>query len=237
MRGVDNFKPLLECLFQNTAFFMEKFTAVMLSIHVRNLSAQFHLVGDTGVSRKDVLNMLFLYETSMKCCSPPHVQPLTPLHTVISAVAYTKTCRFNNVKVTVKGGWLSCLCVFPWPGTTQVFVNLRNATKRADTYEGISSIPILWIRKPVVRHPNEALTPGQKMYVYKKILTYAFKFSWNWRFRPNIFHTNFRCARRTWHGHEIFTLLRHYTTFKKSKISFTPWQKPEIVTWTYLNDL
>jgi len=113
MHGVDNFKTLSGCLFPNTAFFTEKFTAVMLSIHMRNLSAQINLVGDTGVSRKDVLKMMFLYETSMKCCSPPHVQPLTPLHTVISAVAYTKTCRFNNIKVTIKGGWLSCLSLFP----------------------------------------------------------------------------------------------------------------------------
>jgi len=89
----------------------------------------------------------------------------------------------------------------------------------------------------VVTHPNEALTPGQKMYVYEKKLTYALKFSLNWRFRPNIFHTNFRFVHRSWHGHEIFTLLGHYTTFKKSKISFTPWRKLEIMTWTYLNVL
>jgi len=38
MHGVDNFKTLLECMSPNTAFFMEKFTAVMLSIHVRNLT-------------------------------------------------------------------------------------------------------------------------------------------------------------------------------------------------------
>jgi hypothetical protein len=36
----------------------------------------------------------------------------------------------------------------------------------------------------VVTHPKEALTPGQKMYVYEKKLTYALKFSWNWRFIP-----------------------------------------------------
>jgi len=43
--------------------------------------------------------------------------------------------------------------------------------------------------------------------VYEKKLTCALKFSWNWRFRPNIFHTNFRCVHKTWHGHKIFTLL------------------------------
>jgi hypothetical protein len=35
--GVDNFKTLLGCMFSNTAF-TEKFTAVMLSIHVSNLT-------------------------------------------------------------------------------------------------------------------------------------------------------------------------------------------------------
>jgi hypothetical protein len=119
--------------------------------------------------------------TSMKCCSPPYVQLLTSLHNVISAIADTNTCGFHNFKVPVKAGWLSCLCLFPWSGRTHVFVNLSNATKRADTYVGISSIPILWIRKPVVTHPNEPrLTPGQKMYVYEKKI-YALKFSLNWR--------------------------------------------------------
>jgi hypothetical protein len=129
------------------------------------------------------------------------------------------------------------MCLFPWTCMTQVFVNLSHATKRADTHMGIKSIPFLWTRKPVVKHPTEALTPGQIMYVHEKKLPYAFKFNVNWRFRPNIIHTNFRCVHRSWHGHEIFALLRHYSTFQKSNISFTPWQKLEVMRWTSFNDL